>query len=263
MTSKKPDGERKKCTRPAPTRALTNSASPSKRSRKRSSQPPATIDTTGGHGGNGAPAAKELSPRAKELALLPEHFTKEWSHDLVDRARGGDETTAPVWRLLLRAGSQPLIDSLGGNAAWQAELTMVSFEAGKHVAIREAMHRQLAKVRQELGGPNPTVIESLLASRAALCWFAVGSFEARYARERNGLTIAEDRRHQKRIDQAHQRLLSSLRTLAAVRKLALPTLQMNVERQQVNVVSIAERSSAARADEDQRAKPTMIDVEPR
>ena len=39
---------------------------------------------------------------------------------------------------------------------------------------------------------------------------------------------------QRRIDRAHRRFLSTLKTLAAVRRLALPALQINVARQQVN-----------------------------
>ncbi len=33
------------------------------------------------------------------------------------------------------------------------------------------MSRKLAKLQAELGGPDPSPIERLLAEREALCWF--------------------------------------------------------------------------------------------
>ena len=49
------------------------------------------------------------------------------------------------------------------------------------------------------------------------------------------MSIQENDVHQQRIDKAHARFLSSLRTLAQVRKLALPALQVNIAKSQVNV----------------------------
>jgi len=51
---------------------------------------------------------------------------------------------------------------------------------------------------------------------------------------KSGRDSQADLQHRK-IDKAHARFLSSLRTLAQVRKLALPTLQVNIARNQVNV----------------------------
>ena len=43
--------------------------------------------------------------------------------------------------------------------------------------------------------------------------------------------------YQKSIDRAHRRYLSAIKTLATVRKLALPVLQVNIAKKQVNVAS--------------------------
>ena len=40
--------------------------------------------------------------------------------------------------------------------------------------------------------------------------------------------------HLAKIDHAHARLMSSLKTLSQIRRLALPAVQINVARQQVN-----------------------------
>ena len=83
-------------------------------------------------------------------------------------------------------------------------------------------------------GPNPTPIERMLAERASLCWFIVNSYETAYANA-SGWNISQADLQHRKIDKAHARFLSALRTLAQVRKLALPTLQVNIARNQVNV----------------------------
>ena len=49
------------------------------------------------------------------------------------------------------------------------------------------------------------------------------------------MTIAQADYHQRRIDAAHRRFLSALKTLAQVSKLAVPAIQFNIGVQQVNV----------------------------
>jgi hypothetical protein len=44
--------------------------------------------------------------------------------------------------------------------------------------------------------------------------------------------------HLKRQESAHRRFLSAMKTLATVRKLAIPALQMNFGQNQVNVAGI-------------------------
>jgi hypothetical protein len=48
------------------------------------------------------------------------------------------------------------------------------------------------------------------------------------------MSLAQSEHAQRRIDRAHRRFLSTLKTLATVRRLALPALQINVAGQQVN-----------------------------
>jgi hypothetical protein len=74
-----------------------------------------------------------------------------------------------------------------------------------------------------------------LAERAALCWFSVNQYEASYSQQRGELSLAQGEAQQRRIDRAHHRFLTAVRTLAQVRKLALPTLQVNIGANQVNV----------------------------
>jgi hypothetical protein len=49
------------------------------------------------------------------------------------------------------------------------------------------------------------------------------------------LTWAEDKAHRKRIEQAARRFLRAIKALAAVRRLQLPAMQVNIGEKQVNV----------------------------
>ena len=49
------------------------------------------------------------------------------------------------------------------------------------------------------------------------------------------MTFKQFEFHQRRIDAAHRRYLSALRTPAQIRKLALPAVQVNIARNQVNI----------------------------
>ncbi|CAN5676524.1 hypothetical protein BH23PLA1_BH23PLA1_36170 [soil metagenome] len=85
----------------------------------------------------------------------------------------------------------------------------------------------------ELAGPNPSPIETTLAETAALCWFALRQAEGTCAVAKN-LSIAQAAWHQLKIDHCHRRYLATLKTLATVRKLGAPIMQVNLA-QQINV----------------------------
>jgi hypothetical protein len=100
--------------------------------------------------------------------------------------------------------------------------------------LRESIRQNLSRIQTELGGPNPTPIERLLAERTAICWFIVNQYEDTYANAK-GWSLDQAGFQHRKIDKAHARFLSAARTLAQVRKLALPTLQLNIARNQVNL----------------------------
>jgi hypothetical protein len=73
-----------------------------------------------------------------------------------------------------------------------------------------------------------------MVETAATSWFAYRLNEATYAGNaaEGGMSLAQSDCAQRRIDRAHRRLLSTLKALAAVRRLAVPALQINVAHQQ-------------------------------
>lgn len=90
-------------------------------------------------------------------------------------------------------------------------------------------------MRGELAGPNPTPLESLLVGRVVACWLQVQDADLRYVQGQKECNIAQGEYNQRRQDRAHKRYLSAIRTLARVRKLALPVLQINIAERQVNI----------------------------
>ena len=155
--------------------------------------------------------------------------------DVFSRAKKGDESCLPQVRALLDDGEygRSLRESAGSSAEWLRQ-NLIEKAAGKNVLVREAIEQKLDGLRAELEGPNPTPIERLLAERASLCWFIVNRYENAYVNSKEWTIPQADFQHRK-IDKAHARFISSLLTLARVRKLALPTLQVNIARNQVNV----------------------------
>jgi hypothetical protein len=92
----------------------------------------------------------------------------------------------------------------------------------------------------ELAGPDPIPIERTLAEVAATCWLDLRMKETNYALVgKKGISRELTECHQKLINHAHRRLMSTLRTLAVVRKLAVPAIQVNVARQQINQQVVA------------------------
>ncbi len=154
---------------------------------------------------------------------------------MAKRAGKGDESCLPEVRALFADGEYGA-SIREANGSWAARLRHCLSEkaAGKNILIREAIEQKLQLVQAELEGPNPTPIERLLAERASLCWFIVHRYELAYANSKDWSIAQADFQHRK-IDKAHARFLSALLTLARIRKLALPTLQVNIGKQQVNV----------------------------
>ena len=155
---------------------------------------------------------------------------------LLKRAAKGDESCLPQVRALLVEESRGVnIVELFGSPRVVARIGPDEAGGGQGAfLVQEASTKKLAQVREELAGPDPTPIERLLAERAAVCWFLVNRYESYYANAKD-VSLHQAAYHQERIDRAHRRFLSALRTLATVRKLAVPAIQVDIGRSQLNV----------------------------
>lgn len=61
--------------------------------------------------------------------------------------------------------------------------------------------------------------------------------ELRYAQGQEEMTMKQGEFRQRRMDAANRRFLAAVKALALVRKLALPVLQVNIVKRQVNVAA--------------------------
>jgi hypothetical protein len=151
---------------------------------------------------------------------------------LVDRAMKGDASTVPALRALLE--NPEAVELFCGNLARQVERSLIDAAAGQDLAFKEALLRKLELLRTELAGSNPSPLERLLAERAATCWLYLHDLEVRFVQSKE-MSIPQADYRQRAIDHAHRRYLTALKTLATVRRLALPVLQVNIAKKQVNI----------------------------
>ena len=152
--------------------------------------------------------------------------------EFMDRARKGDRSTLPTLQKILK--EQNAVESLGGNLAKKAEEAFITTAAGEDLLFCEALTSKMELLRAELAGPNPTPIERLLVERVVACWLQVQDAAVRYALAKD-LSVKWYEYYQRRMNHSHKRYLSALKTLALVRRLAVPVLQVNIAKKQINV----------------------------
>ena len=154
---------------------------------------------------------------------------------MLERAQAGDASTLPTLRLLLE--SPEVVDLVGGDLARQAQTRLIRKFAGENLVLAEALPRKLEAIRSELVGPNPPPLEKLLVERVVTCWLYLHQLEVTYG----GANMSPDLAtyYQQSIQRAQKNYLAAIKTLATVRKLALPALQVNIARKQVNILNAA------------------------
>ena len=178
----------------------------------------------GSRGGCGGIQAKTSGPDQREPSLVEAALTRG-DQSCVDEVREmlADDEIGTFHR-----------ENNGSAAAWLRRTLIEKVGRGKHSRSERPLPKSSRRYKPSWRDPNPTPIERLLAERASLCWFIVNRYENAYANA-SGWTIAQADLQHRKIDKAHSRFLSALRTLAQVRKLALPTLQLNIAKNQVNL----------------------------
>jgi hypothetical protein len=72
-----------------------------------------------------------------------------------------------------------------------------------------------------------------------LCWLHLHYVENIYVQGMHELSITQATFHQRRLSLAQSRYLAAIRTLAQVRRLQAPNVQVNIAEQQLNVAAIA------------------------
>ncbi len=172
----------------------------------------------------------DLSPEARREALAD-------LRDLVTRGHDGDEEALARMDTVLE--QIPSIARRFGNLNIMVEEGFVERTASNSPFRQKALRASLEDMREELAGSNPSPLEKLGAERVASCWLQLHYAELIYNQELPKHNREQDEYHQKRLDRLHRRYLSSMRSLAQVRKLLKPKVaQINIgEKQQINTLA--------------------------
>ncbi len=155
--------------------------------------------------------------------------------NLVDSADEGDKDALPEIRRLL--DERPELAWHLVDLANVAEESLMKWGLGEDQStVKKIIGRQVESMKREVAGENPSPLERLLAERVIATWVEVQIFEAYFFQNEGRLSIPQGEYHQKRLDRAHRRHLSAIRTLAQVRKLLKPTVaQVNIAEKQINL----------------------------
>jgi hypothetical protein len=185
------------------------------------------------------PALPALPASAGGLAegTKPDAEVVGWLAAMTKLAGQGDERAADA--LLQACREVPRLWDFLALLPAHAERAWADLFAGNGADAefaRRIVSRDIATKRAEVAGADPTPLEALLAERVALCWVAAQHADAQYARKlAAGMGYKEGEYHARRCEQATRQLLRAAQTLATVRRLLAPAIQLNVAEQQINV----------------------------
>ena len=182
--------------------------------------------------------------RGENVMGLPETVLEH-----INRANRGDRVAAEALGPWL--DQHPEVWRHVGDQVRRAQDELLGLMTGSDCLVdQEAIRRTLAAMRDDLAGPTPTLLEQLLAERIALCWLHVAFLERCTVAAMQEGASPEPRSmiqrefemkrisaHQKWLGQAHHRYLKSINSLAQIRKLQRPAMQLNIAENQVNLWS--------------------------
>jgi len=153
--------------------------------------------------------------------------------ELTEKAEQGDKKAVPELRDILQ--ERPELAWRFVDYAKVAEWHFIEkMTKDKDFASKEVLTCQLAAMREEIAGENPSPLERLLAERIVLTWLQIQLFEGFYASSMyKNIAINQANYYQKRIDRAHRNHLAAIRTLAQIRKMG-PAVQINIAEKQIN-----------------------------
>lgn len=107
---------------------------------------------------------------------------------------------------------------------------------GNAAITKTAVLHKLDDLRVQLLAESESPIERLLVDRIAMTWLALAIAEGIFYRSLAvGIDQHEDELHQKRVERAQKRHLAAIKTLAQVRKLGAPMVQVNIAEKQINL----------------------------
>ena len=159
--------------------------------------------------------------------------------ELSTKAEEGDKDARRKLRVALRESSPGVVKRCSDIARGYRGV-LAKTASARNPLLQAALEERMEGMREEIGGPSPTALESLLTERIVSCWMLVELLEALntgyYVRDtdRKRLDPRYFMQMVKILDSAYRRYLASIQALARVRKLqaGTPGIQFNT---QINV----------------------------
>jgi hypothetical protein len=170
-------------------------------------------------GGSGAKEGKTMDHLVQIYLQNPDAL-----HALVKAAVAGDTSVLPDINTLL--DTLPAWATALGDSRQQLENTLLDLMTGSNLLQREAVKRALDTHEQRLA-EEPSYVETLLIQQIRLDLLMLHGAQKRALEHR-------DMQSDKLLSSAHRRLLSSLKSLEQLRKLA-PPIRIQVAHNQVNL----------------------------
>lgn len=144
----------------------------------------------------------------------------------MDQPNAGSPATPGTATAPAPGGPRPLARFQSIVDDWAAStLAKDVASEGSQPKSLQRLYRDVESHAEELAGPNPSPIECDLARTAALAWLALRYLEVA-ALGRTGRTIPQANYDIHRLDRAHARYVGTLKTLAQIRRLNGPTVQV-------------------------------------
>lgn len=163
--------------------------------------------------------AQEANPRSHAEA-------KAELETLIARAKRGDAEAIPRLRQYLERN--PILWMRSGDLALQAQAAWITLIAGPDRYLKECLVRKVNDLKQQLGGPSPSPLESLMVERIVMAWLRLYYCDTHDAQhEESSVSWAEFRL--KRYRTMSDLYAKSIGALALLRKLTLATVLPDVE----------------------------------
>jgi len=121
------------------------------------------------------------------------------------------------------------------DMARTAASTMIQKE-GDGMAVSASLDANYEGKRRDLSRPQDGPLEAMLVEHVALCWLRLQMMEQKYTGATSqSLSLAQGDYWERKLSSAQRRYLRAAETLARVRRLALPVMQVNIADKQVNL----------------------------
>ena len=154
--------------------------------------------------------------------------------DKVDKAKPTKEDRAELSRVLRE---YPAVWRIAGDLAEQANQIMIA-DMNAPQSMKMSLKTGLSAMAAELTQPGDGELEKLIIRQIVGCWLRLSYVEYTYNRNTvSGMNLRQGEYWERRLSAAQRRYLRAIESLARVRRLRLPAVQVNIGAQQVNQVN--------------------------